>query len=266
MRMPSVILVAISMWARFALADPTAESLNQDGIKAAKAKDWDVARQRFEESYALSPRPSTLYNLANALERTDRLLAARASYTKYLADTRPGQNDGFRSRATTALASLDSAIPTLHVHISGFDHDAVVVVDAQDVTAVLDTPIAVDPGDHAVEIERGHDVLARRTVTVHRGAREDLELTAPPHIDTPAVGVAQDVKPATPPPAIAITTTIPPPVPTSPSRHSIWTSPWFLSAATIVVLGAAGAGFYHFVYESGDPTHGTLGRGVYTVP
>ncbi|HTR52033.1 MAG TPA: hypothetical protein VMJ10_15075 [Kofleriaceae bacterium] len=247
-------------------ADPTAAALNQQGIKAAQAKDWELARQRFTESYALDPRPTTLYNLANAQERTDHLLAARDSYTKYLAATHPGDHDDFRRRATKALVALDEAIPTLRIAVASLPATGVVSLDGEDVTAKLDAPIPLDPGEHAVEVRDGSDVVAHRAVSLVRGAREHVELTGRRVDDT---ALARPEEPPPPPTgaAVAIATKIPAPAAvTSSSHHSIFASGWFWGATTIVVLGLAAGGYYHFVYDSPDTTHGTLGHGVYGVP
>ena len=263
LRAPFALVIALSLAAPGVVrAEPNAETLNQEGIKAAQAKDWEQARQRFTESYTLDPRPTTLYNRANAEERTDHLIAARDSYTKYLADTPPGDHDAFRARATKALAALDEAIPTLRIVATGFPATAVLSLDGQDVTAKLDAPIPIDPGEHAVQVRNGPDVLTQRSVTVQRGAREQMEL-AGRHDDT-----ALAHPDATPPngAAIAIATQIPPPRPTTRSHHSVFASPWFWGATSAVVLGIAAGSYYHFVYEVTTPTRGTLGEGIYHVP
>ena len=91
-----LILVLLS---RVAFADDAArgEVLQKAGIAAAQAKNWVLAREKFEESYAAFPKPVVLYNLATAQEQTDKLVAARTTYVKFLEKTLPG--DATRSGA-----------------------------------------------------------------------------------------------------------------------------------------------------------------------
>ena len=91
----------VALTAGIAHADP-ASALKQEGLKAAKDRNWDVARERFEQSYALDPRPLTLFNLAVAQEHTDKLLEARASYTSFLDQPATSESEPFRKLARTA--------------------------------------------------------------------------------------------------------------------------------------------------------------------
>ena len=49
-----------------------------------------------------------------------------------------------------------------------------------------------------------------------------------------------------------------------PHGRSIFSSPWFWGATTIVVLGVAAGGYYEFTTR--DPIRGTLGPGVISAP
>src|SRR5262249_51516370 len=112
--------VLIALWiaaaALDAAAEPRAEALKQEGLEAARQKNWEPARQRFEASYALDPRPLTLYNLAAAQENTGKLLAARTSYRTFLdTSAAAGERDRFRAIARDKLANLELVIPTVRL-------------------------------------------------------------------------------------------------------------------------------------------------------
>ena len=228
-------------------AAETAEELKQQGLAAAQAKNWELARQKFEASYALSPQPFMLFNLATAQEQTERLVEARKSYATFLASSTAPDEAKFRSIAKTKGAALDKAIPTLAVRATGFDADVRFELDGHpaDITA----PLSVDPGEHAVAAKRGTDVLAQRTLKLARGARETIDLIPPPREVRPTSIMQQ------PPP--------PQPPPEQPARphKSVLGSKWFWGAAAVVVVGATAGGYYAAFGNpfAPDATTGTLG-------
>jgi hypothetical protein len=245
-----VILWIVSI-ALDAGADPQSEELKQQGLAAARQKDWELARQRFEASYALDPRPLTLYNLAAAQENTGKLLAARTSYRTFLDTSATGGNDRFRGIARAKLANLELVIPTLRLRLVGFGAAAVVQLDGHAVAgAELTSPIAVDPGTHVAVATEGPR-SARREVGIGRGDHAELELTAPA-IPDPTPVIVSSPEPRDRPPG---------------KRRSVLASGWFWGI-TAVVVGAA-AGGYYLKYGSpfdADPSRGTLGRGVIELP
>ena len=251
-----VLAAAFAAFAAHAAHADTAESLKREGMAAAQQKDWELARQKFEASYALDPRPLTLFNLATAQEKADKLVAARASFRAFLEKSpRGGDAEQFRAIAKTKLAALEKAIPTLSIQISGFTAGTSVELDGRAVAAPeLAAPIAVDPGDHVMVVLRGGASIVRRTVGIGRGDGAEVELTAPP--------------PPVTAPAPAPAVVAPPPPPPKPRRGGVLSSGWFWGVAAAVVVGAAAGGYYYrngSPFES-DPTRGTLGPGTLTVP
>jgi len=232
-----------------------ARTLKQDGLAAAQAKNWELARKKFEESYAIDPDPFTLYNLAAAQEHTDHLVAARESYAKFLAQTKPTQGKQFRAAAKKQLPILEQAIPTLQIKVIGFSATAIVELDGRSlVSNELSTRFPLDPGHHVIVARQDTNVLAREEIDLARGARQELTLTAPPpKIDKPP--------PPPPPPVIVRQPPPPPPPPEQERKHGALRSGWFWTATSVVLVGAAGA-YYFLYYDQRDPTQGTLGRGV----
>jgi len=249
MKLHLLVATALSLQPLVAHAD-RAETLKQQGMQAAQRNDWELARKRFEASYALEPRPLTLYNLAAAEERTDKLLAARATFGKFLSTTRPGEHDKFRTLAGTAIQKLGKQIPMVQIRIAGFSAGMTVTLDGK--PAAVDTPIEVDPGSHEAVGTRDA-VVVRRSITVDRGERPEIVLDAPaPPVKEPTQPIVVEKKPVA--------------VETRPGERSLFASGWFWTATAAVVVGAAG-GYYFFVHDrTGDPTQGTLGPGVITIP
>src|SRR4029079_13618987 len=60
--------------------DATAETLYQEGRRAAQQKDWDLACKKFKESLDREPAPGTLLNLGDCEERRGRLVAAEGHF------------------------------------------------------------------------------------------------------------------------------------------------------------------------------------------
>jgi hypothetical protein len=252
---PILALAAVLVIAPLAHADQ-ASTLKQQGLKAAQDKNWEVARERFEQSYALDPRPLTLFNLAVAEEHTDKLVEARASYATFLEQPATRESEPFRKLASDAIPALDRAIPTLLVHPTGLAAGDVIELDGRALSTA--TAVPLDPGPHSLAVRRGHAAIVERTVTLARAARDDVELEvpAPPPVIPPHV----------PPPAQPDSLTFERPAPPPAHPHtSVLRSGWFWGVTAAVVV-AAGATYYVLAPPTRDPTKGTLGPGVVSVP
>ena len=258
MRIMIIILLALAVAPADANPKATpAQQLNTEGIKAARAKDWETARQKFEQSYAIDPEPLTLFNLASAQEKTDKFVAARASYNLYLTKSKPGDDDTFRKTATAKLAELDGKIATLKIATT-YDADVAIDLDGRELDAMeRATPILVDPGEHALTARKGTQVLQKKSVMLSPGSRADITLSPPlPDPNTVKAPDHHDVVVVAPPP--------PPPKPPAEHGSSVFASPWFWGITAVVVAGATVGGYYEFTTH--DPIRGTLGPGVVTAP
>jgi hypothetical protein len=165
-------------------------------------------------------------------------------------------SEPFRKLAQTALAALDHAIPTLRVRATGLAPGDVVELDGS--ARAGDQPTPLDPGNHTIIVRRAGEPVAQRTVAVDRGARSDVELAVPVPPPVPPPRVAPP-----PEPAVRLTVERPPP---PPERRGVLRSGWFWGVTAVVVLGAAGAGYYYLHVPNRDPTRGTLGPGMLPVP
>jgi len=253
-----IIVIMLALAVCFdARANPTpAQQLNSEGIRAARTKDWETARKKFEQSYAADPQPGTLFNLANAQDKTQKFVAARASYNLYLQRSRPGEDDTFRKVAVEMLSKLETKVATISITTT-YGNDVAIELDGRVLDPVeLATPIAVDPGEHRLTVQKGSDVLQTRSIRATAGERIETSLSAPKLPDP------YTVKPAESPVVVAPTPHQTPPP--KPHGRSIFSSPWFWSATSIVVLGVAAGGYYEFTTR--DPVRGTLGPGVISAP
>lgn len=245
-----ISILAVLLWIASPASAEDATSLNKQGLEAALAKDWATALVKFEQSYALAPKPLTLYNLAAAQEHTDHLIASRGNYARYLAESKPGPDqDRFRAAAKAKLVALEKEIPTLTIKALGFSSSVVLELDQRPLLAnELGVPFQLDPGPHVVIARRDTEVLARKELAITRGAREEITLTAPlPKVEKP------------PPPPVIVRK--PPPVPDERPSGGALRSGWFWGAVSVVLIGGAAA-YYFLYYDRTEVTPGTLGRGV----
>jgi hypothetical protein len=255
-----IIVIVLALLVCFdASANPTpAQQLNSEGIKAARMKDWETAREKFEQSYASDPQPGTLFNLANAQDKTQKFVAARASYNLYLQRSRPGEDDTFRKVAVEMLSKLETKVAMLSI-TSSYSRDIAIELDGHALDpAELASPIAVDPGEHTVTARNGTHVLETKSVMTTGGEQINTSLS-PPKLPDP-----NTVKPAEPSAVVVAPHPNQPPPEPKPHGRSIFSSPWFWGATTIVVLGVAAGGYYEFTTR--DPIRGTLGPGVISAP
>lgn len=238
---------------------PLARRLFNEGVEAARKSDWTAALDRFARSYELAPRTKTLFNLAGAQMQTDHLVDASESYRRFLRETRDGGYEAYRKEARALLADLEKRIPFVTVRVIGLSPGDRVLVDERSFPAGgLGESMPIDPGVHAVRVERDGRAIGQRSFTVGEGAAERVEVVVPPRTALPG--------PDTPAPAGGPSITAsPPPSGKRGESSSIFGSPWFWTAVAVIAAGGTGAGY--FLTREGDaaPTAGTLGRGVIDV-
>lgn len=61
-----------------------AQSLADDGMRAFEARDFETARERFEDAFLIAPKPVLLYNLARSAEEVGDAEQALLCYQRFL--------------------------------------------------------------------------------------------------------------------------------------------------------------------------------------
>lgn len=155
----------------------TARSLFDDGLRAAQLARWSEAREAFERSYALVPRPITLLNLAGALVQSNRMLEGAEAYRRFLREAEGDPAARHRAAAEAALADVESRIPTLRIRLDGSTAGDRVLLDGRAIEAAsLQSPIALDPGRHVVSVVRGGSAVRSASVDVAERERASVVL------------------------------------------------------------------------------------------
>jgi hypothetical protein len=219
MRTPAALGLALFLAAGVAHAEPSAadqkmgRELFDRGVKAARADDWLGAERYFTQAYAVYPRPTILGSLAGAQAKAGHITQAVSSYRKLLqdpGDLSPGEVSAFKAGAAAAEARL--AWVRVEI-VSPRDADSVLIDDARVAPESLGAEIPTDPGAHAFRLVRDG---ATTNINVTLADGEHRKVTLMPAFV------------ATPPP---------PPPPVLPEKRSVFSSPWFWTAAGIIVVG-----------------------------
>lgn len=216
----AALLAALALAASPARADDaTAETLYRDGKRAAAAKDWDLACQKFKESQDREPAPGTLMNLADCEENRGHLVAAIERYQAAAPWFKAGDERAAFSRQRSAL--LEKRVVRLVVRLAP-DTPAGATVERDGApleAASLGVATRVDPGEH--------------TFVVRAPGRPDVR--APMRF---ADGESREVLLFAGTPVLPRAVTPPPPVP----GPSPWHPPPPDRTPAFVAFGVGGAG------------------------
>ena len=156
-----------------------ARELFQEGLEAARGGSWAQARERFERSYAIAPRPTTLLNLAGAQVQSGQLVRGAESYRRFVAEARRGREARYRPQAQQALAEVEARIAHVVVRVTGLTDSDVVTLDGEELSqAALGVDLPLDPGTRTFVVRRGGSERVREVVTLAEGERREIALDA----------------------------------------------------------------------------------------
>lgn len=229
-----------------------------EGLDRARAADFEAARLKFLQAYAIIKSPDILWNLALAEEKTKRDVDAIRHFRIYLHDSRIKEDD--RVSAQKHIATL--ATTTGHLEISA-SMGASITVDVTYAagTAPLGDPVDVEPGKHHVTA-RGTDGTYEQDVNVEAGKTVRVAFVASGSAGTPTAPVSSSAQPPTAPATSASATGA---APTSTAGGVVETPPdsgattggtfWTTRNVVVIALGvgavaAAGVGVGFFLGAS----------------
>ncbi|MFO0604615.1 MAG: PEGA domain-containing protein [Polyangiales bacterium] len=168
-----------------------ARALFERGVQRADRRRWAEALEAFERSLALLPRPSTRFNIAQALLRMGRFRAAASAFEAHQA-AQPPDDDGARvARSRAMLAEARARL--VPVALSGVPEGAEVLVDgAPEPAGGTTRSLPLDPGLHRFEVRTADGRSERFELTLVAGTPAARALTLAP--------AAAPTEAATPPP------------------------------------------------------------------
>ncbi len=156
-------------------AQPTSQTADRararfmEGMRLAQTGNCAGAIAEFQASYALLPRPNTLYNIAQCQERTFRYDLAIAAYQRYLREAAPDAED--RAAVQAAMSTLHNLLGTIHVSSNA---SAEVWMDNH-LVGHAPGDVLVPGGQHTIELRSGRYLPARKEVQV--AARESASVS-----------------------------------------------------------------------------------------
>ncbi len=171
-----VVVVGVGLGsASPALAQGDARAAYQRGQEAYNQGRYEDATREFQAAYDIDPRPALLYNLAQSLERSGKLVEAVDALNRYLAAAQDAPN---RAEAQLKLRNLQDRLDRTSIRIAYEAPGAAIAVDNQQwgLTPRPD-PIRVSPGTHTVRVTRdGYSPFSARVI-VPAGQVLDVEVT-----------------------------------------------------------------------------------------
>ncbi len=184
----AALLTALTTLAPFAAhAAPSAKekaearTLVTDAKKAAKDKKWSEAVTALKRAQELDPKPETEIELAQALAGDKKLIDAAKIYRALMDPANKAVQKPMRDQAKKALEEVEAKVPFLQVDVTGTgDKKAVTRIDGNETDAAVE--VALDPGDHKVEVSAEGFEPQDKTVHLNEGAHEKVsfELKAKP--------------------------------------------------------------------------------------
>ncbi len=242
----------------------------QEGVRAARAGDWETARERFAHSYALNARPSALLNLAGAQAQTGHLVDSAESYREYLGVIEEGHRS--RAAAEAKLAEIEPRIPTLTLRLTGVVEGDVVTLDGEALNpALLEGPIPVDPGSRRVAVVRDESEVAEASATLAEGQALELSLDAPLIPEEPIPSEEPTLaEPTLPEPSPTPAETQPPlsPAPQADEEASgsILGQWWFWTIVGVAAVALLAVGIYFAVPPAQPPPNRAFPGGPLEIP
>jgi hypothetical protein len=237
------VLLAHDTRAESGAADrETARQLMDEGRTKEKLGDWEGALQAYQAAHKLVHVPSTGLSVARAQVALGRLVEARdtaLTLTLSAPEHEPAVLKKARAEAAALAESLRGRIPLLTFAVRG--PDAAVAwtarIDGAEVPPSLsNTPRAVNPGTHAIQVSAAACETWSGSVEVKEAERKTLEITLTPTTDAPPeTSASPSSRPVAPvyPSSMAPSTS--PPIVSEPARSG--TAWWTVGA---LCMGGAG--------------------------
>jgi hypothetical protein len=171
-----MVLATCSLRGAGAQSREEADAHFKRGMQKVRTGDYATAVEEFEAAERIQPHPATLYNLAQAYVKLDRVVQAARALREYV------RVDGVaadrRAHAERQLKDLARRVAILEVNAK--PAGARLFVDGVEIGAVPLEGVVVEPGSHAVELRHDGYEPVRTTARLDAGSSVALELTLEP--------------------------------------------------------------------------------------
>jgi tetratricopeptide (TPR) repeat protein len=235
-----------------------ARRLFQEGLALAEVDRWAEALSAFRRSEALVSRPSTSYNIANALYRLDRPVEALSELEEYDRMPEVRGDEAARKRGETLRKLLESTVGELHLTVT--PTAATLFVDGRPSKLEgLNRRLLLNPGTHSIRVVHDGYEPHLREIQLERGSRQafavELQSRRATMAPDPALTISQSAiaapaaEPGIPDPAVA-----------DDDRERFVKRPGFWVMIGVIAAAGIGAGVAVAVARKNDsPACGTTG-------
>lgn len=149
-----------------------ARALFEQGVSFADQQRWAEALDAFQRSMGLVARPSTRFNVAQALSRLGRYRLAVATFEAYLSPSEPDRDAGRVAQARALLAEARTRVAT--VALTDVPHGAEVLVDgAAEAGEGATRTLVLDPGARRFEVRTSDGRSERFELTLAPGSQSN---------------------------------------------------------------------------------------------
>jgi hypothetical protein len=226
------------------------------GVTAARAAEWPRAYELFKRASELEPRPVVLFNLAGAEVQTGRLLAAEATYRRFLeAPHDPASTAATERRraAEAVLKDLEERIPRVRFEPRGLEPGDRLELDGRPLDWPAESEVRVDIGAHELRVLRRGHAFDSEAFEVAEFELRTVSWVVPPSVKPPA--------PRAGTPVTALETGA---AATRPEgSRPVLRSPWLWVALGAIAAGGAAA--IALTQRPREPFVGNAGSGVVVV-
>lgn len=162
----------------------------REGVAAAEAGRWDVARDLFRAVLGVRSAPLVHFNYAIACRNTGQVVLAIEHFRRFALDPSVASDAARISAARTEIAELTRRLAHIRVVVSGDVAQGFLLDTHRQDVALLGQEIAVDPGPHVVAVQgRAGDSQTRETDALREGSHAsvtiELAATAPDPVTAP---------------------------------------------------------------------------------
>jgi tetratricopeptide (TPR) repeat protein len=156
-----ILAIGVVLWGAIAAADARQDQAARDAYKigraAYEAGDYQIAYDKFKESFQLSHEPALLYNISSALQGLKRPHEAAEALRSFI---RLSPNDPDRENIDKRIATLEEEQKMIDAERQKNAPPPVTPPPPEVRTVIIQQPAFVQPGPTEAERKRRNKILA----------------------------------------------------------------------------------------------------------